>query len=504
VSRSAAPARPWIVRAGEAWARPGAGTLLAALGALTLVRLLFVAAGAYPLDPEEAQYWSYGEAPAFGYYSKPPLLPWLIALATGVAGDTAFGVRLGAPLLHAATAWLVYLTARHLFDERTGFWSGLIYATLPGVSFSAGLMTTDVPLLVCWAIALFAFVRALESADLRWWAAAGAALGFGLLAKYTAIALLPSALLLVALSRPDRRALSWRGPLIALALALLVILPNLAWNAQHGFATIAHVGDNAGLGGELFHPDRLLAFLGAQAGIFNPIFFAVLLWLLVRWRELGRDRRLLLLLCFTAPLLGVMTLESFLSRAHGNWAAAAYVSAAIAVPAWLLAAGRARWLRIGGAVNVAFAALWMGYALTVGAVSEALPARLDALARLRGAPELGARVAAALERHPDARLLLEDRRLMALCLFYADVPLARAAKWNPDAVTDNHYDLVAGLEAGAKGRFLLVSGATRPAHIVARFAEVTELQPVVVRTHADRERRHRLFVLAGFTGYADR
>ena len=45
-----------------------AGALVAALGGLTLMRLLFVAAGPFPLDPEEAEYWKYGEGPAFGYY----------------------------------------------------------------------------------------------------------------------------------------------------------------------------------------------------------------------------------------------------------------------------------------------------------------------------------------------------------------------------------------------------------------------------------------------------
>ena len=62
-------------------------------------------------------------------------------------------------------------------------WSGLALATLPGVSLSAGLISTDVPLLFFVALALLALSGCHATAL---WPALllGAAFGFGLQAKY--------------------------------------------------------------------------------------------------------------------------------------------------------------------------------------------------------------------------------------------------------------------------------------------------------------------------------
>src|SRR5580704_2907237 len=77
---------------------------LNAVFAITVARLAWLALGKADLFPDEAQYWVWSLHPAFGYYSKPPLVAWLIALTTGVLGDSELAVRLAAPLLHFATA----------------------------------------------------------------------------------------------------------------------------------------------------------------------------------------------------------------------------------------------------------------------------------------------------------------------------------------------------------------------------------------------------------------
>ena len=70
---------------------------------------------------------------------------------------------------------------------RTGFWSGLVYATLPGVSLSSSLISTDAPLLFFVALSLLALARFSVSASWRWGAMLGVGLGFGLLSKYAMI-----------------------------------------------------------------------------------------------------------------------------------------------------------------------------------------------------------------------------------------------------------------------------------------------------------------------------
>src|SRR6266567_2528530 len=212
---------PGIKRAYSTWA-------LAAVATITAARLIWLAVQPAGLYPDEAQYWFWAQHPAFGYYSKPPLVAWLIALTTAGLGDSEFAIRLSAPLLHAGAAVIIYAIAAHLYDRRTGFWSALAYLTLPGVSVSAFIISTDAVLLPCWAAALYAFIRAREPGGERWWLVAGLAAGAGLLAKYAMGYWFLSALGFILLVREERRYL--RPLLAATAFAILIYLPNLWWN----------------------------------------------------------------------------------------------------------------------------------------------------------------------------------------------------------------------------------------------------------------------------------
>src|SRR5919198_2268804 len=132
--------------------------LATALAALLAVRVTALHYNATDLFFDEAQYWSWSGEPAFGYYSKPPLIAWLIRAASASCGVSEFCVRLPSPFIHTATALAVFAVGARLYGGRTGFWSALVFATLPGVSLSAGIISTDVPLLFFWALALYAFV----------------------------------------------------------------------------------------------------------------------------------------------------------------------------------------------------------------------------------------------------------------------------------------------------------------------------------------------------------
>jgi 4-amino-4-deoxy-L-arabinose transferase-like glycosyltransferase len=113
---------------------------------------------------------------------------------------------------------------------------------------------------------------------------------------------------------------------LGLALGLLMIVPNLAWNYANSFATFTHTAENANFGGRMFNPLKVLEFVGSQFGVFGPILFGA--YLVIAWRAWKQrlpepDRYLF---AFSAPILVVITLEAFVSRAHANWAAPAYVA----------------------------------------------------------------------------------------------------------------------------------------------------------------------------------
>src|SRR5437660_12923871 len=99
--------------------------------ALTLARLVALFRTPLELYPDEAQYWLWSRSLAFGYFSKPPLLPWIIAATTSLFGEDAFAIRVASPLLHLATGLVVYAIARRLYDARVACWSAVLYATLP-------------------------------------------------------------------------------------------------------------------------------------------------------------------------------------------------------------------------------------------------------------------------------------------------------------------------------------------------------------------------------------
>ncbi|MBV9827714.1 MAG: glycosyltransferase family 39 protein [Alphaproteobacteria bacterium] len=439
-----------VVRGGD---RPYGICGFAAIGGLTLLRLLWLSVQSAGLYPDEAQYWFWAKHPAFGYYSKPPLVAWLIALTTGAFGDSEFAVRLAAPLLHAGAAAMVFATAARLYDRRTGFWAALAYATLPGVSLSAFIISTDAPLLLCWAVALYAFVRAREPDGGWWWVVVGIAAGLGLLAKYAMAYWLLSALGLVLIAPSERRHL--KGLMLAIGLAVLLYLPNLWWNWDNGFVSYLHLRDNAHVSGSLVHPAAFLEFFASQFGVFGPLFFAALMAIATRT---GRfDARARMLAVFALPTLAMMLCLSFLSRAQPNWAAPTYVSATILVTAWAVRQNWRRFLRLAIALNLAAAILAFCATDTLAAIGVALPPKLDPLHRLRGWHELGRQVGALLAAHPGLTLLADDRELLAALIYYVKPHPFTAVEWNPIPGITDQWRLTNNIGLHRGEDFLLVS-----------------------------------------------
>lgn len=501
-------------RAGEAGATAGwLGPALAIVAAITLLRLAFLGFAGLELDFEEAQYWFWAQDPAWGYFSKPPLIAWLIAGTTALCGDGEACIRLPSPLLHAATALVAGAIGATLGDRETSsrlaFWSAAGYATLPGVSFSAFLMTTDVPLLLCWAVALLAWLRLMRGGNALWCVAGGVALGLGLLAKYAMAYFLICAALHLVLSRAARAAARRRAPavLVFLGLGLVILAPNLAWNATDGFATFRHTAENANLAEGGFRPVRMLEFVGAQFGVFGPILFAVLLVAAAAWRRglRGAEARLALA-AFSYPVIALLVVQALLSRANANWAAPAYVAGTVLAADWLLAGRRAGLLRASLALHVVAALALYAVLATVPAVAVPGLGAKPVASRLHGWGELGARVAAQARAEPGSIVVSEYRRLLSTLIYYARLAPGSFAKWNSDGDVEDHYELIgAELERVAAEkhatRFIIASERPEPDGILRRFDQWRLLEVVELPLGAGLTRRHWLYEARGFRGY---
>jgi len=474
---------------------------------ITVARLLWLALDRTDLYPDEAQYWVWAQHLDWGYFSKPPMVAWLIAVSTRIFGNTGPGVRMLSPLLHFATAMTIYSCARLLYDYRTAFWSALTYAALPGVTVSATIMSTDAPLLLCWAVALYAFLRARAGADRRWWVVVGIAIGLGLLSKYAMAYWLLCAFLFVGLWRDERRHL----PMLlgATALGLLIYAPNFLWNFANNFVSYRHTESNAALGGPLIHPRSLLEFFGAQFGVFGPLLFGALIALMVLAGRTLSDRRAQLLTCFTLPPLVLMLALSLLSRAQPNWAGPSYVAATILVVAWLLASGRRIIIIVSLALHLVAALLVAVGLRNIAAVAGVnLPARYDPLNRLQGWRTLGRAVSAELAQHPGATLMADNRELLAALMFYVEPHPFDALEWDPNGVHDQ-FELSQRPAFDVGGDFLLVSqNRENIGPILARFKEVGPPQAITVFTGrrgavaSPAEQRHyAVYFLRGFKGF---
>src|SRR5205823_12071711 len=114
-----------------------------------------------PLDlaPDEAHYWDWSRHLDWSYYSKGPLVAWLIrascelfgSLSVELTGSLAAAVRLPALLCHAATMAAWYVLAAGVFrSPRLGLAVIALAAALPVVRIGAVVMTIDPPFLACW------------------------------------------------------------------------------------------------------------------------------------------------------------------------------------------------------------------------------------------------------------------------------------------------------------------------------------------------------------------
>lgn len=479
------------------------GHLLAAiLAALTCYRFLALGAADLQLYFDEAYYWIWSTQPAFGYYSKPPMIAWLMGLAGSVCGEGEMCLRSGALLLYPLTAWLIHAAGTRLFGPRIGFFAGLAYATLPVVAFYSWLMTTDALLSFFWSLALYGLVRALEGDRWRDWLLTGTALGLGLLSKYTMLLFLPSVLLYFLVAPERRRCFRSRKALAGLVLAGLLFLPNLAWNLANGNASFQHTAAIAHWNREWFHPDRLLVFLGGQALLFGPLL--ALAPFFCRWKSgpaVLKDERYRFLLCFTVPMLALFSVQALIARANLNWAMAAFVPASMLAAAYLTGAGRQRWLIAALVLNVMLGSLVYHYGALAERFGIQLGHRADAYAEMKGWRELGQEVQGALSRYPGAGLASDNRRVLSELVYYVQPHPLDGAIWNPSGEISDHFRLKADLAQSDREGFIFVTRVIPADALRPHFEEVVDLGLKEIVVHPDHALRYRMIFVRHFLGY---
>ncbi|WP_284742244.1 glycosyltransferase family 39 protein [Amycolatopsis sp. RTGN1] len=217
-----------------------------AIAAVAVVVHLVVATR-YGWHRDEFYYVITGRHPAWGYVDQPPLTPLLARWAAALPG----GVLPLRVLAIACQAGCVLLGAKLAAEFGGGARAQAIAAgaTAASVAFVAAsvLFGTTVTDQLIWAAMFVAVARALRLRTTAAWSAAGLIGGIGLENKDTVAVLLLG--VAIGLLVWHRDALRTPGPWLAGAVACLLAVPNVVWDARHGWPNLAMaqvLGDRTG------------------------------------------------------------------------------------------------------------------------------------------------------------------------------------------------------------------------------------------------------------------
>jgi dolichol-phosphate mannosyltransferase len=310
---------------------------LAGFAVILMLRLVYI--GQPNLLPEEAYYWNYAQHLDIGYLDHPPMVAWLIALGTSLFGDTEFGVRIAAVACWFAASAFGFAYAQNLFGKSAAFVTALLIAVLP-YYFGAGLiMSPDAPLVAAWAAALYFLERALLGERRAAWWGVGAAIGLGMLSKYSIALLGPAALVFAAIDLRARRWLLRPEPYLGVLLTVVIFLPVLWWNLQNDWASFVFQGPRRIASHFYFGLPELI---GEVLLLLTPIgAVAAALALIGRNDAATDERRFRFIVILTLTPVAVFAAFSLSHAVKLNWTGPAWLAVLPAVAAGILATGPA-------------------------------------------------------------------------------------------------------------------------------------------------------------------
>jgi Dolichyl-phosphate-mannose-protein mannosyltransferase len=477
-----------------AWLKTPAGAVAALVLTTFAARLLFAAS--LGLGVDESYMVAAGRKLQLSYFDHPPIAWWMawgIAHLTG--SESAVVVRLPFIALFAVTTFLMYRATAALFDPEAGLWAAVVLNMAPVLGITAGTwVLPDGPLFAALLGALFCLIHALRSDDRAgwgWWLATGACAGLALDSKYSAALTLTGAAAFLASEPHSWRWLMRPHPYIAGVVALVIFLPVLVWNAEHGWISLLFQGGRAG--GSL-HPLGALSAIAGQAVFLLPWVWAPLVWCgFLALRRGPSDRARWLLVCLAAPPILVFTAAALWGNPLFHWAAPGYL---MLVP--LLGEAIARHWRTGQLTRI-----WLGGTaafVVLAVVLVGSEVRFNWLSDLIEEPPFGRDPSLDLVDWTSLRAALDSRGLL-------DRPglVVAALKWHeagkidyalggrvpviclgPDA---RQYGLIANPDDDAGADVLIVAPRHSLAQIESQFgARFDTIEPIAPATmmHAGR------------------
>jgi len=378
--------------------------VLVAVAAAVLRIVLFAGVELYE---DEAYYWLWSRRLAFGYFDHAPMVSWMIRASSGLLPGE-LGVRMACVICGALAVILTAFIARELcHDERAPWIAALLAATAPMLILTGGLAQPDAPATAAYAALCWCLCRARGPG----WLLAGVAWGLALLSKYPAYFLAPGLAVLFVWDRTFRAELRTKWPWLGGALAVLVFLPNLWWNAQHDFITFTFgvrraFGGHASLG-------RLLELAGALLVGAGPLAATIGIVTLVRASSAAARR----VAVATLVPIGCFAGSAVLRGIEPNWPALLYPGLCAAAAAALFRIGP-RWRTRLVVGSVAFGGVLAAVTASELRHPHFLSPSRAPLRRILGGRDLAAKVHQAVGDGTDVFVIASRYQLAACLAFY--------------------------------------------------------------------------------------
>ncbi|HEY3953791.1 MAG TPA: glycosyltransferase family 39 protein [Streptosporangiaceae bacterium] len=201
--------------------------------------VLMVLSSRYGFQRDELYFLDCARHLQASYVDQPVLGPLLARLSLDLFGVSLPGLRLWPALASGATVIIGGLTAREFGGgRRAQLLAAVGAATMPALLGSGHVANTTSYDILAWAGLGLVVARIGRTGETRWWLAAGVVAGLGAEDNHLA-GIFAAALLAGALLSGARRMVANRWFAAGAVIAVALLVPDLWWQAQHGWATIA-------------------------------------------------------------------------------------------------------------------------------------------------------------------------------------------------------------------------------------------------------------------------
>ncbi len=209
--------------------------LLLALGGACIHTLLN---GQYGFHRDELDILMNARQLAWGYVAYPPFTPFMARIGLELFGNSLIGLRVFSAIAQGIVILLVGLMARDMGGKRGAQVMAAIAAAISPVALMSGTLIQYMAFdYLWWVVVAFFSVRLLATDNPRYWLGIGAAIGMGMMTKYT-MAFWVLGLIAAVVLTPARRYLRTRWLWYGAGVALVILLPNLLWQIQHNFISV--------------------------------------------------------------------------------------------------------------------------------------------------------------------------------------------------------------------------------------------------------------------------